>query len=264
MSARKYEKKAAKKNASKTELIDCVSCEMFEQFQESVLKEMHQFKETIQQLENKLLEKDMEIFKLKEAKENQAAENEYILRLIDNLERDIKINEGGFVLSGKDFYDIHGKEYVNFNEKFRSHIYEIAGAKDVDLGKKTINFFTYQIGHSNSHLTRVNNSDIHQSEKEDIVYFVEKHLHNTPFEWEGIDGRKRKVIVKKSKSFIDRKMGQLMYKVYTKIEEETKEKVHKQKKNGKLFLNNREVEIKRSCRKISALIENSVIAEMCW
>ena len=100
--------------------------------------------------------------------------------------------------------------------------------------------------------------------KRDIKYFVADHLHNTSFEWEGIDGRKMKVFVKRNRSFIDRKMSQLMYKVYKAIEEETKEKVKKEKRNGRLFLNGKKVEIKSTSKNILAILDNEMVAERSW
>ena len=65
------------------------------------------------------------------------------------------------------------------------------------------------------------NNNIHQK--------VPRSYYNTSFEWEGIDGRKRKVFVKRNRSFIDRKMSQLMYKVYKAIEEEQKKRSRRKK-----------------------------------
>ena len=96
MSERKVGKKTGKKDALKSEC-KYVPFEIFEQFKESILREIDQFKEIVQELENKIAEKDLEISKLKEEKETENKRRN--LKLIDNLEREIKINDGGYILA---------------------------------------------------------------------------------------------------------------------------------------------------------------------
>jgi len=55
-----------------------------------------------------------------------------------------------------------------------------------------------------------------------------------------------------------------MYKVYKKIEGETKDELHKEWRSGKLFLNNVQVDIVRSLKQIQAVMQGKMVAEVNW
>ena len=264
--------KSEQVSAREDNLVEYVSLDIFQQFESKISKEINHFKEIVDKLKFKLQEKDDIIADL--TAKNSAlsdklvereAENEDILLSIDRVERQNFKNEGGYVLSSKDYHELQKEEYAHFKKVFKDKVYEIAKANDVDLGTNIKPLFlSDQIGNSMSNLTRVINVNLEDREDMERIITSKEFVKDRVFKWVGKDGKERQVFVKRNKPLIDRKMSTLMYLVFSKMEKETGEKVKKEWKKGQLFLNGKHVEIKRANRKVAANLEGMEIAKVTW
>ena len=99
--------------------------------------------------------------------------------------------------------------------------------------------------------------------KEELEQLVVKNLKI--FQWKDLKGMTRQVFVKKSRSFIDRKHAQLMYQLYTKVESQTiSGSIEKEWKDGKLFLNGKEVMVQRNHNSLVAILDNTIATKVEW
>mmetsp|Transcript_12804 Transcript_12804/g.16823 ORF Transcript_12804/g.16823 Transcript_12804/m.16823 type:complete len:268 (+) Transcript_12804:45-848(+) len=245
-----------------------VSMDVFIAFQQEVWQKLDKFEIFVTSLENKIDLKDRRIEELEGKLLEKDNEIKDILKSQDRLERDINVVEGGFILSGKDFHEIDGEEYGHFENEFQSKMYSIAKEKDVNLGNQfqsSVNFISDQLSESNNYLVRVGNMSKGVSER--MERFISNDMArelNGFFEWTGLDGKQRSTYIKRNKTFTGRKMSQLMYKVYKKIEDETNDEIQKEWRRGKLYLNKVPVDIVRSVKQIQAVMQGTMVAEVKW
>ena len=253
-----------------------VSMSLFQDFQSEVWEKIDMYEKTIKKFKEELNEKDEKIKELSEENSNfrhtvseEQSENQEILKSLDCLERQIKDVEAGFILSGKDYHESNGKEYIHFESEFKKKILEVAAAKKVELPmlvpkQKGMMLRSIQIGNSQSYLTQL--SVAPRCERAEAENFILRQMFEGKgvFKWKGLDGKDKIVFIKRNRSFIDRKISQLMYTVFQNIEAETGEKPVKKWTNGKLFLNGTAVELVRSVKKVQAIMEGSIISEVRW
>jgi len=277
MGRRKGSEKQANNDARKSKLGENDVLAMFHQFQDEVRNEIEGFKVLFADLTAKLIEKENIIEELQEQKalltsrlDEKEKEAQKSLKVCDHLERKVCDMEGGFILSGRDMNEIIiDKESVEFNhfvDKFREKLLEFHGPKRPDsFVKKSLNFSFVRTGNSNNFLTKIDTSDTSDWERKEIEKYISKIIRpqwNGVFEWKGEDGKKRKVYIKKNRSFIDRKISKLMFEVFKNTEQTTGKEVEKEWRNGKLLLNGNLVNIERSFTAVKAYIKGTKVAEV--
>ena len=137
----------------------------------------------------------------------------------DNLERKVHNLEGRFIFSGQDlneiFHDRDSEEFYHFLDEFSQKIRDIDGLKAEPIE----NFYVSPLRSPNLFLAEIEIASSTYRKRLDIKSFISIDVRrrlNGRFEWTGKDGKKIKVFIKKNKTFVDRKMGKLMYEVFKK------------------------------------------------
>ena len=277
MTRRKNLQKKEKGDAWESKLDENGLLEVFNQFREEIRKEIDGFKVVIDELKNEVQDKEKKIEvlqkengKLFEKLRTKEKEMEKQVMVVDKLERKVCDVEGGFILSGKDlreiFDDENEDEFDHFTEHFQRAFCNaddrIKGlwSKEDNKGFSVISLK----GSANGFKIKIKAPIYDSNEIESFITDDFRRQLNGRFEWIGKNGQKRKVSLKKNKTFIERKMGTLMYNIFKRIEEETKNEIEKVWRNGKLFVNGEAVRIERSYSSLIAYMNERKIAEMNW
>jgi len=257
------QKKRQTATAQKAESHESVSMELFLAYQEEFRARLDSYEQRFEKLENAI----MEVSRQKENLAQQISEKDEEIKILraslDSIDRNLKITEGGFILGGKDYREIDGKEYGHFQTEFQEKMYEVARSKEITLPKVKFELDSSQIGSSPNFLTKI--ATTNPNESTTLELFVSNQLVKATkgeIKWKGLDGKDRKAYLKPNRSFIDRKISRLMYLVFSSIEKDTGEKVVKEWKNGMLLLNGVAVEISRLAKKVQAKMQGTIVAEV--
>ena len=116
-----------------------------------------------------------------------------ILKVQDGLGRSLHKSKGGFVMSGKDFDEIDGKEYDHFVEEFKTKMSKIAKEKNKTLGGISgLNFITSGFVNSTNYLVWVGDMSKGKLERiKNLIHNVMRKELKGVFKWTDLDGSRK-------------------------------------------------------------------------